>query len=99
MTIRILAPAQAELAEAIEWYAKQAPGLGDAFLLETLKTIHLVERHPQAARSQREHPALSPESLPYGVIYAIDTGDILIVAIAHSHRRPGYWRQRLIPPE
>jgi hypothetical protein len=39
MTIRFLAPAQAELDEAIEWYAKQAPGLGDAFLLETLKTF------------------------------------------------------------
>jgi hypothetical protein len=46
MTIRFLAPARAELDEAIEWYAKQAPGLGDAFLLETLKTMRLVERHP-----------------------------------------------------
>ncbi|HEU5275020.1 MAG TPA: hypothetical protein VFU97_15260 [Xanthobacteraceae bacterium] len=54
MTIRFLAPAQAELAEAIEWYAKQAPGLGDAFLLETLKTLHLLNgiRKPGTASAK-----------------------------------------------
>ncbi len=31
MNIRLLEPAQAELDEAIAWYAEQAPGLGDAF--------------------------------------------------------------------
>ena len=99
MTIRFLAPAQAELDEAIEWYAKQAPGLGDAFLLETLKTIQLVERHPQAGHSLSDNTRRCRLSrFPYGVIYAIDRGDMLVVAIAHSHRRPGYWRQRLTPP-
>jgi mRNA-degrading endonuclease RelE of RelBE toxin-antitoxin system len=32
---------------------------------------------------------------PYGLIYAIDEGDILIVAVAHTHRRPDYWRDRM----
>jgi mRNA-degrading endonuclease RelE of RelBE toxin-antitoxin system len=32
---------------------------------------------------------------PYGLIYAIDRGDILIVAVAHAHRRPDYWRDRM----
>jgi toxin ParE2 len=43
MTVRLLEPAQAELDEAIAWYADQAPGLGDAFLIETLKAIQLIE--------------------------------------------------------
>jgi len=38
MSVRLLEPAQAELDDAITWYAEQAPGLGDAFLIETLKT-------------------------------------------------------------
>ena len=42
MNIRLLDPAQAELHEAIAWYAEQAPGLGDAFLIETLKAIKLI---------------------------------------------------------
>ena len=32
---------------------------------------------------------------PYGLIYAVDNGDILVLAVAHLHREPGYWRDRL----
>ncbi len=31
---------------------------------------------------------------PYGVIYRIEGDEILIVALAHTSRRPGYWRGR-----
>ena len=48
MSIRLLAPAQTELDEAISWYAEQAPRLGDAFLVEILKTFRFVEQFPQA---------------------------------------------------
>jgi toxin ParE2 len=32
---------------------------------------------------------------PYGLIYTLDNGDILVLAVAHLHRRPDYWRDRL----
>ena len=48
MSVRLLESAQAELDDAIAWYAEQAPGLGDAFLIETLKTIKLIEQYPKA---------------------------------------------------
>ena len=48
MSIRLLEPAQAELDEAIGWYAEQVPGSGDAFLLEALKVLKLTEQFPQA---------------------------------------------------
>jgi hypothetical protein len=32
---------------------------------------------------------------PYGLIYALDQDDILILAVAHTRREPGYWRDRL----
>jgi toxin ParE2 len=39
--------AQQELDEAVVWYAPQAPGLGDAFLLEAVWAFDLIQRHPQ----------------------------------------------------
>jgi toxin ParE2 len=48
MNVRLLAPAQHELDEAMAWYAGQAPGLGDALLLETLKAQKLITQFPQA---------------------------------------------------
>ena len=95
MSIHLLEPAQTELDEAIAWYAEQAPGLGDAFLIETLKTLRLIEQHPQAW-----HP-LTPEirrcrlrRFPYSVVCAHDVPDTLVLAIAHQHRKPGYRRNR-----
>jgi hypothetical protein len=35
---------------------------------------------------------------PYAVLYSIEDDYILIVAIAHGKRRPGYWRHRLTTP-
>ena len=96
MSIRLLEPAQAELDEAITWYAEQAPGLGDAFLIEALKTIQLIENFPQAW-----HP-LTPlirrcrlRRYPYSVVYTQDGTNLLVLAIAHQHRKPGYWAHRL----
>lgn len=95
----LLEPAQFELDEAVAWYAAQAPGLGEAFLLEALRGFDLVQRHPDAW-----HP-LGGEvrrcrlaRFPYGIVYA-DVGEVvLVLAVAHLHRRPGYWRDRLMEP-
>lgn len=96
MSFRLLPAAQAELNEAIGWYTQQAPGLGDSFLVEFLRTIRLMERHPQGW-----HPLSSDtrrcrlRRFPYGVIYSQDVQGILIVAVAHLHRRPAYWQGRV----
>ncbi len=96
MNIRLLEPARAELDEAIAWYAEQAPGLGDAFLIEALKTIKLIEQFPTAW-----HPLTSQirrcrlKRFPYSVVYTMDGDEILVLAMAHQHRKPSYWRSRL----
>lgn len=48
MTVRFLEIAEIELDEAIDWYRAQAPGLGDAFLIEVLATADRIARFPQA---------------------------------------------------
>ncbi|TMA93261.1 MAG: type II toxin-antitoxin system RelE/ParE family toxin [Deltaproteobacteria bacterium] len=32
---------------------------------------------------------------PYGLIYGIDGDTIVVVAVAHLHRRPRYWIDRI----
>jgi toxin ParE2 len=95
MNVRLLAPAQTELDEAIIWYSEQAPGLGDGFLVEVLRSIQLIQRFPEGWHS------LTPtirrcrlRRFPYGVVYTVEAGEILILAIAHQHRKPGYWQAR-----
>ena len=96
MSIRLLEPAQMELDDAIAWYAEQAPGLGDAFLIEVLKTLRLVEQFPQAWHPLRpEIRRCRSRRFPYSVVYTQDGPGILVLAVAHQHRKPDYWKNRL----
>lgn len=95
MNVRLLAPAQAELDEAVVWYASQAPGLGDGFLVEVLRCVQLIQRYPTGW-----HP-LTPQirrcrlrRFPYSLIYTVEADGVLILAVAHQHRKPGYWQDR-----
>jgi plasmid stabilization system protein ParE len=96
MIVRLLPAAQSELDEAIHWYAQQAPGLGHSFLVEFLRTIQLIERHPTGWHPlSRDTRRCRLRRFPYGVIYSQDEQSILIVAVAHLHRRPAYWQSRM----
>ena len=96
MTVRFLEVAQGELDEAIAYYNSQAPGLGDAYLLEALAAIERIRRFPDAWQPLGEQlRRCRLRRFPYGLIYAVDEGGILIVAVAHTHRRPDYWRDRM----
>ena len=96
MNVRVLEVAQHELDEAISYYNGQVPGLGDAFLLETVATIERIRQFPQGWHSLSEKVRRCRlRRFPYGLIYHLDETGVLIVAVAHSHRRPNYWRDRL----
>jgi len=47
VTVRFLEIAEIELDQAIQ-YGAQAPGLGDAFLIEVLATADRITRFPEA---------------------------------------------------
>ena len=99
MNVRLLEVAQQELDEAIAYYNAQAPGLGNAFLLETVSAIDRVRRFPDAWHPLGEGiRRCRLRRFPYGVIYHDENGDILILAVAHLHRRPDYWRDRVKTP-
>lgn len=96
MQIRLLDVAQQEFDEAVEHYNAQKPGLGDEFLLEALNAFERIRKFPQAwhpytgnARRCQTH------RFPYGIAYQILESEILIVAVASTHRRPGYWLDRI----
>jgi hypothetical protein len=96
VTIRFLEIAEIELDRAIHWYRAQAPGLDSAFLIEVLSAADRIERFPVAWHPLTEGVRRCRlNRFPYGLIYTIDNGDILVLAVAHLHRRPDYWRDRL----
>jgi toxin ParE2 len=96
VTVRLLEIAEIELDQAIHWYEAQASGLGNAFLIEVLSATDRIARFPEAWHSLGESVRRCRLSrFPYGLIYTVENGDILVLAVAHLHRRPDYWRARL----
>ena len=87
--------ADAELEEASLFYESRLSGLGKAFAAEIEQTIALVREFPESGTpvgSRRRRVVIA--RFPYSIIYRQDPDAIVIVAVAHQRRRPGYWRRR-----
>jgi len=94
--VRFLEVAQQELDEAVDYYNAEVAGLGDRFLVEVLSAVDRIRSFPAAW-----HPMSNDtrrcrlRRFPYGILYAVEDDEILVIAVANLHRRPGYWRDRL----
>lgn len=96
MNVRVLEVARRELDDAVSYYNDQVAGLGDAFLLEAVAAIERIRQFPRAWHPLGEAiRRCRLRRFPYGLIYHAEESGILVVAVAHMHRRPGYWRDRL----
>jgi plasmid stabilization system protein ParE len=91
-----LAPAQNELDDAVAWYNRQAAGLGRELLDELDRAVRRGLAFPLS------YPEIEPGirrcrlgRFPYGVIYGLDGDTLVVVAVAHLHRRPRYWIDRI----
>jgi len=93
--------ARAEYLDALAWYDDQEVGLGDRLADDLDGGVDFVRAWPDAAPSYRGRQRVplirqkSTEVFPYGIVYLILDGEVVIVAYAHERRRPGYWRKRL----
>ena len=70
-------------------------GLGKSFASEVQRTVLLIRQFPDAgspAGTSRRR-VLVPR-FPYAIVYRRDPDSVVILAVAHQRRRPGYWRGR-----
>jgi hypothetical protein len=96
MKFRFHPLARAKLVHAVEHYEECEPGLGLAFTEEVHAAVIRLTRNPEAwspftTRTRR----CFIKRFPFSIIYHIKFGYLEIVAVANSHRRPGYWIDRL----
>ncbi len=88
--------AERELNSAVEHYEHIQPGLGLLFLEEAYAAVERICAYPQAwARLSKLTRRCLTQRFPYGVIYQLLNDQILILAVAHLNRIPGYWSERI----
>jgi plasmid stabilization system protein ParE len=85
-----------EIEGAEQWYQRQSPDSAAEFVSEVFDAILEIRatphRWPAHLYGTRRYML---DRFPFSIIY-LDTPELVnIVAVAHSKRKPGYWRRRL----
>ena len=88
--------AEAELAEAFDWYERRVPGLGAYFLAAVGTALDSVLSHPL------QHPVVYrtvrralTRRFPYQVLFVAEEDAVIVIAVFHGARDPRIWQDRL----
>ena len=96
MKIRFLNLADREVDDAVRWYEEQAEGLSRDFLDELDRAVRLVRIYPlMATQIEPDIRRFLFSRFPYSLIYGLDQETIVVIAVAHQHREPRYWADRI----
>ena len=93
----ILRPeAEADLADAYQWYEDRVSGLGSEFLQSVEAVTSLIEANPQLFPVV--HRGIVRRALtrrfPYGVYFVEGERTISVIAVIHAKRNPQAWQDR-----
>ena len=93
-----------ELQHEWHWYERRVPGTGERLLRLIESEVRLIQEAPDSFPRDASHPrarraVLPKRTFPFAIIYFVmDDETIVIVALAHAKRRPGYWSRRVAEP-
>lgn len=93
--VQVLPEAEQEFREAFLWYFERSPIAADAFRALLFQAIDSLAEDadiwPVDADGLR-YRVLS--RFPYTLWYDLSGTTVSVLAVAHQHRRPGYWKAR-----
>lgn len=96
MKVKFIPIAKSELDDAVVYYNLQLPGLGQRYKSEAKSTIKRIAIFPKAwVEVKPEIRRCIMHKFPYNIYYAIEDDSIIVLAIAHQHRKPYYWADRV----
>ena len=85
-----------EYNEAGYHYFRKEPGLDLRFIVSVENAIQSILEDPlRYRRFDEDVRRCLTRIFPYAVLYTIEEDFILIIAVAHFSREPGYWKHRI----
>ena len=93
---RFLPAAEIDLLAEVAYYSKARAGLGLRFQSAIEHAFARACTFPMSGRpSAKATRQMLVKGFPFNVVYRPREAEILIVAIAHQSRQPGYWLARV----
>ena len=88
--------ARSEADAAFDYYRERSFRIAEAFYLELERAGAAIRNSPESwAAYLHGTRRYLLEQFPFVVVYRVAKHRIEIVAVAHGHRKPGYWAERL----
>ena len=100
MNFRVLPEAQGEAIEAANWYDDRQPDLGMEFLEEIRQAFDIIRNEADSLPRLETYTGTHDirrvllKRFPYAIIVLCRSNEMVVVAIAHTRRRPLYWLER-----
>jgi plasmid stabilization system protein ParE len=96
MKVRFNPEALDEYEDSALYYLKINARLAGRFVEEVEATVRRMRRHPLAyAAIEEDIRRCLVKKFPFGIYYTIEADYLLVVAVMHLSRMPGYWRGRI----
>ena len=103
LPVRVLAEADEEVDHAIGYYELESPGTGKRFLNAYAELLTHASAFPRAGTRLVDYEVADCEirafmvstTFPYTVFAAVLPDQLVVLAVAHQHQEPGYWKKRL----
>ena len=93
---RFAEAAKLELIQEVEFYENIEAGLGARFLASIREVVSRAILYPLTGSPYRKNTRrLLVKDFPFAVIYRSHTDGVVIFAVAHLSKRPGYGRSRI----
>lgn len=95
-SVAFLPPAEEEMVAAAQYYEARSHGLGADFLDEVQHSVEAISSNPRTAPVVKENIRRRLlKRFPFGILYAVEPNTIVVLAVMHLRRRPGYWEGRV----
>ena len=95
LPVDLLPGARRDFDESFDWYAKRSTRAAERFADAVDAALAAVAGNPgRFAVVDDVHRECPTRRFPFRIVYRIAHDRIVVVAIAHGKRRPGYWRDR-----
>ncbi len=87
--------AEADLADAQDWYERQRQGLGAEFLLCVEEVLARIDRTPEMyGEVYRGVRRALTRRFPYAVYYRVEEDVVVVLGVFHTHQDPRQWQSR-----
>jgi toxin ParE1/3/4 len=91
--------ALAEYEASTEYYVALDPAVAERFVAAVNDAIDRILDSPTRWRIIDEDVRRClTHVFPYGILYTLESDFVLIVAVMHCSREPGYWKSRTAKP-